>query len=99
MPKDIPGVMHEWKTGQLHSGSKSGPKVTSQKQAVAIALSEQRQQGKKSGKPVSRRRADGGQFDGPPTPTGFGSLSHRPSTFKNPSTFAGRRAASRQRYV
>ncbi len=46
MPKTIAGVMHEWKTGQLHSGSSTGPKVKNQKQAVAIALSEQRQQGK-----------------------------------------------------
>lgn len=35
-------VMHEFKEGELHSGSKSGPKVTNRKQAVAIALSEQR---------------------------------------------------------
>jgi hypothetical protein len=35
-------VMHEYKHGTLHSGSKSGPKVTSRKQAVAIAMSEQR---------------------------------------------------------
>lgn len=35
-------VMHEWKAGGLHSGSKSGPKVKSQKQAVAIGLSEAR---------------------------------------------------------
>ena len=33
-------VMHEWKVGKLHSGSKKGPVVKSQKQAVAIALSE-----------------------------------------------------------
>lgn len=33
-------VMHEYKTGTLHSGGKSGPVVTSQKQAVAIAMSE-----------------------------------------------------------
>ena len=33
-------VMHEFKTGTLHSGSKKGPEVTSKKQAVAIALSE-----------------------------------------------------------
>lgn len=33
-------VMHEYKTGTLHSGSKSGPEVKSRKQAVAIALSE-----------------------------------------------------------
>jgi len=33
-------VMHEFKTGTLHSGSKKGPVVKSRKQAVAIALSE-----------------------------------------------------------
>lgn len=35
-------VMHKWGQGKLHSGSKSGPKVKSQKQAVAIMLSEKR---------------------------------------------------------
>lgn len=37
----MPGMaktLHEWKAGQLHSGSKTGPKVTSQKQAIAIGL-------------------------------------------------------------
>ena len=33
-------VMHEYKHGELHSGSKKGPKVTNRKQAVAIAMSE-----------------------------------------------------------
>ena len=32
-------VMHEFKTGTLHSG-KGGPVVTNPKQAIAIALSE-----------------------------------------------------------
>lgn len=36
-------VMKEYKEGTLHSGSKKGPVVTSKKQAVAIALSEQRE--------------------------------------------------------
>lgn len=42
MSKDpkVAKVMHEWKAGDLHSGSKKGPVVKSQKQAVAIALSE-----------------------------------------------------------
>ena len=35
-------VMREFKRGSLHSGSKKGPRVTSRRQAVAIALSEQR---------------------------------------------------------
>lgn len=34
-------VMSKWKSGNLHSGSKS-PKVGNQKQAVAIMLSEKR---------------------------------------------------------
>lgn len=38
----IEKVMHEYKHGELHSGSKKGPKVKSRKQAVAIAMSEQR---------------------------------------------------------
>lgn len=43
----IPKVMSEFKSGELHSGSKSGPVVKSRKQAVAIALSEARAAGKK----------------------------------------------------
>ena len=39
--------MHEFKEGELHSGSKEGPKVSSRKQAVAIALSEARKKGAK----------------------------------------------------
>lgn len=43
----IETVMHEWKEGKLHSGSKKGPKVTNKKQAVAIAISEARKKGAK----------------------------------------------------
>jgi hypothetical protein len=38
----IETVMHEFKHRQLHSGSKRGPLVRSRRQAIAIALSEQR---------------------------------------------------------
>ena len=44
MPRSVKGVMHEFKQGELHSGSSRGPVVTNPKQAIAIALSEQRQQ-------------------------------------------------------
>lgn len=43
MPKSVRGVMDEFKHGELHSGSSSGPRVKHRKQAIAIALSEQRQ--------------------------------------------------------
>lgn len=39
-PKKVHKVMHEFKHGALHSGSKSGPEVTDRQQAIAIALSE-----------------------------------------------------------
>jgi len=43
----VPKVMKEFKAGELHSGSKSGPEVKSRKQALAIALSEARKAAKK----------------------------------------------------
>jgi hypothetical protein len=53
MPSDQ--VMRKWKTGKLRSGSKHGPKVKSQRQAVAIMLSERRKE-KKSGKRLHARK-------------------------------------------
>jgi len=38
--KKVGKVMHEFKTGTLHSGSKKGSIVKNPKQAIAIALSE-----------------------------------------------------------
>lgn len=35
-------VMHKFKHGKLHSGSKEGPKVKNRKQAIAIMLSEKK---------------------------------------------------------
>lgn len=46
-------VMHEYGKGELHSGSKKGPKVTNPKQAVAIALSEAGKSKKAKGGKVS----------------------------------------------
>jgi hypothetical protein len=42
MQAKVKKVMHEWKRGELHSGSKKGPKVTERKQAIAIGMSEGR---------------------------------------------------------
>lgn len=50
--RKVKKVMHEYKHGELHSGSKSGPAVKSRKQAVAIALSEAR----KSGARVAKKK-------------------------------------------
>jgi hypothetical protein len=41
MPYDE--VMHKWKHGKLHSGSKKGPLVKSYEQAIAIEMSEKRE--------------------------------------------------------
>lgn len=38
-------VMHKFKSGTLHSGSKSGKKVSNRKQAIAIMLSEKKKAG------------------------------------------------------
>ena len=38
--------MDEWKSGNLHSGSKHGPLVKSQEQALAIALNQSRKRKK-----------------------------------------------------
>lgn len=48
--RKIKKVMHEYKEGELHSGSKKGPEVTNPKQAIAIALSEARRAKKKKKK-------------------------------------------------
>lgn len=40
-------VMDEWKAGTLHSGSKKGPIVRNQRQAVAIGLSQSGQSRKR----------------------------------------------------
>jgi hypothetical protein len=49
-------VMSEFKEGQLRSGSKHGPPVTSRKQAVAIAMSESGQARSKRKKSVRGRK-------------------------------------------
>ncbi len=44
--KKVGKVMHEYKSGKLKSG-RSGKKVTSRKQAIAIGISEAREAGAK----------------------------------------------------
>jgi hypothetical protein len=53
--KDVEKNMHERKHGTLRSG-RSGKKVTSKKQAIAIGLSEARRAGKKVPKRKAARR-------------------------------------------
>ncbi len=60
-------VMREFKAGDLHSGSKAGPKVKNRKQAIAIAMNETKPVKKAMGGEVidaveiipERRRRDG----------------------------------------
>lgn len=53
MESKVGKVMGEYKAGELHSGSKSGPVVKNRKQAIAIGLSEGRKAAKMS---------EGGQY-------------------------------------
>lgn len=57
-PAKIGKVMKEFKAGTLHSG-KGGPKVTSRKQAVAIAMSEAKMAKKKAAPKGYHRMPDG----------------------------------------
>jgi hypothetical protein len=61
-PQKVKRAMHERKRGTLRSG-RSGKKVTSRKQAIAIGLSEARRAGAKvprKRKSGSRKRKSGG---------------------------------------
>jgi len=49
-------VMHKWKEGKLHSGSKKGPVVKGRRQAVAIMLSEKRAEAKHGGKYPEKKK-------------------------------------------
>lgn len=53
--KKVERAMHEMKRGELRSG-RSGKKVTSRKQAIAIGLSEAREHGAKVPRKKSTRR-------------------------------------------
>jgi len=54
--KKVGRAMHEMKLGELRSG-RSGKKVASRKQAVAIGLSEARREGAKAPPPPNRSAA------------------------------------------
>ena len=59
--KKVERAMHERKQGTLRSG-RSGKKVTSRKQAIAIGLAEARREGakvprKRTGKKTAKKRA------------------------------------------
>jgi len=51
--------MHKWGKGKLHSGSKHGPVVKSQDQAVAIMMSEKRKEKAHGGKYVHNMKYHG----------------------------------------
>jgi hypothetical protein len=60
----MPGIektMHEFKAGSLHSGSDTGPKVKSRKQAIAIGLSQERRMGHKVARKPGGSRSMGGR--------------------------------------
>ena len=52
-------VMHKFKRGTLHSGSKKGPAVKDRDQAIAIMLSEKQKAGKKEYQPKKKSKSAG----------------------------------------
>lgn len=54
--KKVKKVMHEYKEGKLKSG-RSGKKVKSRKQAIAIGLSEARKKGAKVPKKKAKKKS------------------------------------------
>ena len=75
MPYDE--VMHKFKQGKLHSGSKKGPVVTNRKQAVAVMLSEKREAEKGKKEYKTKKYQAGG-------PVGIGTPDSEP-TISNPA--------------
>lgn len=76
-------VMHKWKEGELHSGSKKGPVVGSQKQAVAIMMSEKREEAKHGGKyPEKKGYNKGGNVE---PSTKFHAADNLAETLANPT--------------
>lgn len=63
----VRSAMTELKKGKLHSGSKTGPKVTNPKQAIAIGINQAKKEGHgvaktpKSGHPEMDKIAHSGQ--------------------------------------
>ncbi len=57
-------AMHEMHQGKLRSGSSKGPKVKSRKQAIAIGLSEAREEGAKVPKKAAAKKATGKKSTG-----------------------------------
>jgi len=55
-------VMHKFKHGNLHSGSKKGKKVTNRSQAIAIMMSEKKKAGQ--GKSEYKSKVDTGPTKG-----------------------------------
>jgi len=49
-------VMHKFKKGVLHSGSKSGKQVKNRKQAIAIMMSEKRKAGEGKNEYKSKKK-------------------------------------------
>jgi len=52
-------VMHKFKAGDLHSGSKKGPPVQNRKQAIAIMLSEKKEAAAGKSEYASKKKGKG----------------------------------------
>ena len=88
-------VMHEFKHGTLHSGSKKGPKVKSRKQAIAIGMSEARKAG---GNPGHKKKGMPSRGSPPKTMKRVSTEKREPKDRGPPSgMFSRRRSEARER--
>jgi hypothetical protein len=104
--KKVKKAMHEMKKGELKSG-RSGKKVTSRKQAIAIGLSEARERGAKVPSKGSRTAGRGGRSKAAkkaaPKKSASKSAGRKKSAAKKSTTrksatkSAGRKSASKSR--
>lgn len=94
--KRVKSAMHRKKKGTLRSG-RSGKKVTSRKQAIAIGLSEAREKGAKVPRKSSAKKSSGGRKSSGRKSTTKKSTTKKSTTKKSSAKKSSGRKSARKR--
>jgi hypothetical protein len=94
--KRVKSAMHRKKKGTLRSG-RSGKKVTSRKQAIAIGLSEAREKGAKVPRKSSAKKSSGGRKSSGRKSTTKKSTTKKSTTRKSSAKKSSGRKSARKR--